>query len=803
MHTDKFLQRGGNMGEQIRTADWLQSALGEPVTWPESLKSALSISLNSGFPIAIYWGEDFRLFYNDAYSSILGDKHPRALGKEGSIVWSEIWEGLDAEFQSVLTNGESVRSDNVLLPMMRFGYLEECYFDYTLSPIIAADGSIVGVFNAVIETSYRVITERRNHILHNLIKLQTEPYIVPGIKQEMKLLADANLDLPFTMIYKSEQENCIEPKLIASSGNTKLKETGLALLTKVFETGKPLLIENLSAYVQNPSASGWPEACTEALIVPLIIAETDTKICLVAGISPRKKLDSEYTQFIESVAQNLSVALDREHAFIQEQKTKIRLIESENRFRSMIDQAPVAIAVLRGEKLVLSKFNKAMMELIGRGTEILGQKLTDALPEIAGHQIFKILNSVSKTGQSQFAYNMPLSLQRNGVSEQIYFDFSYSPLLEDGQITGVMVVASEVTERFKAQEKLQESEALFRGITAASPTVLWITDETGNMTYVNETWLNWTGKPLESHLGNGWLDSVHTDDIEQANTVFTHDFLQQQYHESHFRIVHTNGQERSLICTGNPQFDNQQKFKGFIGACIDITEQIQLQQQKDNFLGIASHELKTPVTSIKAYAQVLQMMFRREGDTKKAEMIGKLDKQVNRLSSLIGDLLDVTKLHTGRIQFNEAKFSFNHLVEEVIEDVQHTSLNHQIKKQLSFNGEIWGDKERISQVITNLLTNAIKYSPDAKEIIINTQEKDGQVQLCVQDFGIGISAGKKDKVFEQFYRVSGSKEHTFPGLGLGLYISSEIIKRLQGRIWVNSIEGKGSTFCFSLPLTNQ
>jgi signal transduction histidine kinase len=181
-------------------------------------------------------------------------------------------------------------------------------------------------------------------------------------------------------------------------------------------------------------------------------------------------------------------------------------------------------------------------------------------------------------------------------------------------------------------------------------------------------------------------------------------------------------------------------------------------------------------------------------------MLGKLDKQVNRLSSLISDLLDVTKIHTGRLQFNETEFDFNTLVEEVIEDVQHTSSKHQIKKELRFKGMMIGDTERISQVITNLLTNAIKYSPDANEIIIYTKETDGQVQLCLQDFGIGISAHKKDLVFEQFYRVSGSKQHTFPGLGLGLYISSEIIKRLNGRIWVNSVEGKGSTFCFSLPI---
>ena len=132
--------------------------------------------------------------------------------------------------------------------------------------------------------------------------------------------------------------------------------------------------------------------------------------------------------------------------------------------------------------------------------------------------------------------------------------------------------------------------------------------------------------------------------------------------------------------------------------------------------------------------------------------------------------------------------------------MQRTSTRHIIKKRLNFKRELIGDRDRIIQIVTNLLTNAIKYSPEANEIIVYTEDHKNAVQLCVQDFGIGISADKTDKVFEQFYRVSGTREYTFPGLGLGLYISAEIVKRLGGRIWVTSVEGKGSTFCFSIPV---
>jgi hypothetical protein len=181
-------------------------------------------------------------------------------------------------------------------------------------------------------------------------------------------------------------------------------------------------------------------------------------------------------------------------------------------------------------------------------------------------------------------------------------------------------------------------------------------------------------------------------------------------------------------------------------------------------------------------------------------MMSRMDTQINRLTSLIGDLLDVTKINAGKLQFNDVEFDFNTMVKELVEDLQRTTQKHTLVEDFHETGIIYGDRERISQVITNLVTNAIKYSPEADKITIHTSIKNDEVLLCVEDYGIGIAQNKLQKVFEQFYRVSGDKQHTFPGLGLGLYISSEIIKREGGRIWVNSSPGKGSTFCFALPL---
>ncbi|CAM4338939.1 PAS domain S-box-containing protein [Pedobacter westerhofensis] len=332
------------------------------------------------------------------------------------------------------------------------------------------------------------------------------------------------------------------------------------------------------------------------------------------------------------------------------------------------------------------------------------------------------------------------------------------------------------------------------------PVVVWRSDPQGQLDYINQRWNEKSPIAISKALGNGWAETIHPDDEKRAWAAWRLCLNTGSPYQIEFRLLDKFGTYRWWMVRAIALKDDNGHIIKWYGSNIDITDQKELEKQKDNFLGVASHELKTPVTSIKAYVQVMEMMFRRAGDTKNAELLAKMDHQINRLSNLIADLLEVTKISTGRLQVASSVFSFNQMVEEVIEEVQRTSVNHEIQRNLHFDKEITGDKERICQVIINLLTNAIKYSPDASRIIISTEGNDSEVKICVQDFGIGIRKDQQERIFEQFYRVNGNREYTFPGLGLGLYISSEIVKHLNGRIWVDSVEGKGSTFCFSLPL---
>ncbi|MCZ4225253.1 PAS domain-containing protein [Pedobacter rhodius] len=335
------------------------------------------------------------------------------------------------------------------------------------------------------------------------------------------------------------------------------------------------------------------------------------------------------------------------------------------------------------------------------------------------------------------------------------------------------------------------------------PSIVWTSKPDGNLDYINQRWYDQSGRSKHEVISESWAEAVHPEDKLHAFAAWAKSLKTGDSYETEFRMKDRNGNYRWFLVRALPLKDAEGKIVKWYGTNTDVQHQKELERQKDNFLGIASHELKTPVTSLKAYAQVLESMFKRSGDLKNADFLSRMNKQVDRLTNLIGDLLDVTKINGGRLQFNHSTFGFNEMVEEVVEDVQRTSSKQIIKKNLNFKREVFGDRERICQVLTNLLTNALKYSPDASEIVIYTEDHENNVQVCVQDYGIGISGEKKDRVFEQFYRVSGNKQHTFPGLGLGLYISSEIVKRLNGKIWVNSVEDKGSTFCFSIPIRQE
>jgi signal transduction histidine kinase len=232
----------------------------------------------------------------------------------------------------------------------------------------------------------------------------------------------------------------------------------------------------------------------------------------------------------------------------------------------------------------------------------------------------------------------------------------------------------------------------------------------------------------------------------------------------------------------------------------ELAKRKKLELIKDEFISLTSHELKTPITTIKAFNQLLDRYFRKLKDGKAIDYLGKMDKQVDRLMKLVEELLDTSRIQSGKFQLNKETFKIDELVKETVEDMRAIADHHRIIMEGKIGESITGDRYRLSQVLINLLTNAIKYSPQADKVIVKLAKANRSVRVAVQDFGIGIPRNEREKIFERFYRIQNEKTMTSSGLGLGLYISAEIVRRHRGEIRVKS-NGRGSTFTFSLPLT--
>ncbi|MBV8803067.1 MAG: GAF domain-containing protein [Gammaproteobacteria bacterium] len=221
---------------------------------------------------------------------------------------------------------------------------------------------------------------------------------------------------------------------------------------------------------------------------------------------------------------------------------------------------------------------------------------------------------------------------------------------------------------------------------------------------------------------------------------------------------------------------------------------------QDEFIGNASHELNTPLTSIMIYAEILEQHFKEIASPRHTEMMHKLRLQVDRLHLLIRDMLDTTRLVEGKLVLVITHFDLNKLIKEKVEEMQQDTKKHKIIMQLNSIEKIAADEERIEQVITNLISNAIKYSPRGGEIIIASKVEEGWVSVTVTDYGIGIPTHAFEGIFERFYRVNSKEARTFPGVGIGLFICKDIIDMHGGNITVESQEGIGSTFKFIIPI---
>lgn len=357
---------------------------------------------------------------------------------------------------------------------------------------------------------------------------------------------------------------------------------------------------------------------------------------------------------------------------------------------------------------------------------------------------------------------------------------------------------NELEKRVKERtNELLMSREHFKFLADNIPVIIWTASANGDNDYFNHQWFSYTGLNFEESREKGWEMVIHPEDLKETLADWEKSMKEGIPFKKESRLRSVDDNYRWHLVQALPFKSKEEKILAWFGVDTDIDDQKKDMKKKDEFISMASHELKTPVTSLKVFTEILLMDAEANGHKNELSMLQKMDKQINKLTILIGDLLDVSKANSGKLKYNFEVIDFNKLVNETIDELKMTFSNHTFELNLVGSEKINGDRNRLGQVIINLISNAIKYSPKEHKIIIFSEKTDKDITLSVSDFGIGIPLADQPKVFSRFFRVS---DNNFPGLGLGLYICKEIINGHSGSIYFKSKEGIGSTFSFSLPL---
>lgn len=331
------------------------------------------------------------------------------------------------------------------------------------------------------------------------------------------------------------------------------------------------------------------------------------------------------------------------------------------------------------------------------------------------------------------------------------------------------------------------------------PQITWTNLPTGQFNFFNQRWYDYTGLSFDETFELAWTNVIHPDDMTVTMEKFMRSVQTGEVFEIENRYKRSDGVYRWHLNRSIPLKNESGELLFWVGTATDIDDQRKSIEKKDEFIGIASHELKTPLTSLKAYLQLMSNYKREVVPQQVKSFIVKAESSLGKLQTLVNDLLDVSKIQAGKLYFSQSPIRVDELLITCAENSGYMFPDYNIHYKPGNEYQISGNLERLEQVLMNLINNAVKYSPLHKDIILAVEKEQDNVKISVTDFGIGLSPEQQEKIFERFYRVD-DKNFMASGLGMGLYISMEIIKNHRGRMQVESKINKGSTFYILLPL---
>lgn len=499
-----------------------------------------------------------------------------------------------------------------------------------------------------------------------------------------------------------------------------------------------------------------------------------------------KSADHTYRVFIEKMKEG-AVTLDNNGL----------ILYCNSQFAAMVDMPLEKIVGLKLHDFIPAESRSYFKRIIeegwksdSKGEILLRNKNSDLIPFLLsvtsleldeGSALSIILTDLS----SQKENEKQLQVKNQQLEEARLAAYKMNEELED-----------KVEERTK---DLSISREYFKFLADNLPVIIWTATPDGKLDYVNQQWSDYTGFNVDESQAKQ-RELVHPDDIEKSSEEWRKALKDKKKYEHEFRFRRvSDGAYRWHYSQAIPFKDDSGNITAWIGTHIDIDDQKKELDKKDEFIGMASHELKTPLTSLKGYIQLMEFQDNLPESTK--VFVAKATASVNKLQHLIDELLDASKIRAGKLKISKQELNLADVIRTCIENSQYMYPSFKIVGEVEDEISIYGNDERLEQVLMNLINNAVKYSPNNRKIIIRAEKDSISAIVSVIDFGIGMSKSDQKMIFERFYRANGH-DPTTPGLGMGLYISAAIIKEHNGSIRVKSKLNEGSIFSFSLPLAN-
>ena len=475
------------------------------------------------------------------------------------------------------------------------------------------------------------------------------------------------------------------------------------------------------------------------------------------------------------------------------------LVESENRFRSLVENAPVAMASLKGNNFEVDIANDAILEIWGKDRKVIGIPLGTALPEIKDQNFLNILTDVYKSGKPYYGKEHKTILLINNIPTERYLNFVYKPISHaDGKSKGILIVATDVTDQVTSRDTVNEINTRLQiALDASSLGSTEVEIATGIMQSTDQFKRNFGFLPEEEFKYSDLFEAMLPEHRDRVKGLVQEAMRTNGIYKTEYPIMWRDGSVHWIEAHGRPRYDEDGKADRMVGMTADITEKKLFEQRKDDFLSIASHELKTPLTIIKASIQLLDRLKNDSFTETHIKLINQSSKSVEAMVALIDDLLNMSRMNEDQLTLEKKKFNLYDMLSKSCDHIRMEG-KYDILVQGDKDLDIYADENRIDQVVINFVNNAVKYASQSKEIKINIEAYEDEVRVSVKDQGNGIDVNILPHLFDRYYRADHSGK-SYSGLGLGLYICSEIIKKHNGKIGAESTMGEGSTFWFTLP----